>query len=132
MTVTATVLDEPYQTRFTAGAHTGPADTRKDGVGGAAGMRPQALLEAARPTCMARTARMATEALGLADPRATVGVRLERCPTSTIMRYRLTVDPRLDDAQCADVIARVERSPVSGTLRRPVAADPVIAPPASA
>ncbi len=133
MTVTATVLDEPYQTRFTARAHAGLADTHKGGVGGAAGMRPHELLEAALATCMAMTARMATEALGLADPRASVGVRLERCPTSTIIRYRLTVDPRLDDAQRAAVIARVERSPVIGTLRLPVAAaDPAIAPPASA
>ena len=132
MTVTATVLDEPYQTRFTAGARAGLADTHEGGVGGAAGMRPHELLEAALATCMAMTARMATEALGLADQRASVGVRLERCPTSTLIRYRLTVDPRLDDAQRAAVVARVERSLVIGTLRLPVTADPAIAPPASA
>jgi putative redox protein len=132
MTVTATVLDDPYQTRFTAGAYTGLANTRKGGVGGASGMRPHELLEAALATCMAITARMAAESVGMADPRAAVRVRLERCPTSTITRYRLTVDPRLDDAQRAEVIARVERSPVIGTLRLPVvvAADPAIAPPA--
>ncbi len=134
MTVMATVLEKPYQTRFTARAHAGLADTHKGGVGGAAGMRPHELLEAALATCMAMTARMATEAVGLADPRATVSVRLERCPSSTTITCRLTVDSRLDDAQRAAVIARVERSPVIGTLRLPAAAaaDSAIAPPASA
>jgi hypothetical protein len=97
-------------------------------------VRPRELLEAAPARCMTMTARMATEALGPADPRATVGVRLERCPTSRIIRHRLTVDPRLDDAQGAAVIARVEHSPDIGTLGLPLvsAADPATAPPASA
>jgi len=56
------------------------------------------------------TARMAAEAC---RPAGDVGVRLERCLTSRIVRYRLTVDPRLDGPQRAAVIARVEHSPAS-------------------
>jgi putative redox protein len=134
----ATALDEPYRTRFTAHGHAGLADTRNDGVGGCAGMRPHELLEAALATCMTITARMAMEAIGIADPRAAVIVRLVRASTTTIVSYRLTVDPRLDDTQRAAVTARVERSPVVRTLQLPIAlaagataAESAIAPPAS-
>jgi len=134
VTVRAVGCDEPYRTRFTAGAHAGLADTRKGGVGGSAGWRPHELLEAALATCMTITARMAMEGLGVSDPRVAVSVRLERAPAATIVRYRLSLDPHLDDAQRAAVITRVERSPVVRTLQLPVAIadDDAVADPATA
>ena len=70
MTVTAPVLDEPDQTRFTARAHAG-LDRHAQGRGrrGRQAARPHELPR--RPAkCMTMTARMATEALA---PRRPVG-----------------------------------------------------------
>jgi len=115
VTVTATVHATPYRTSFVAGAHAGLADTRKDGIGGDAGLRPHELLEAALATCMAITARMAMESMGIPDPAAVVAVRVDRAAGPAV-RYRLTADPRLDACQRAAVAGRVERSPVVQTV----------------
>ncbi len=120
MTVEAHALGVAYQTRFTAGDHTGLADTRKDNVGGSVGMRPHELLEAALATCMAITARMAMEEFGLAAPAVSVRVRLERSDRATIVRYGVTANPRLDDVRREVLANRLERSPVARTLRAPM------------
>jgi len=121
VTVEATALDTAYRTRFAAGGLTGLADTRKDGVGGTAGMRPHELLEAALATCMAITARMAIERMGIIEPKLGVRVWLDRSEAATVVNYGLAVDPRLDDLQRRALAECVERSRIRRTLTLPFA-----------
>ncbi|MGD0197562.1 MAG: OsmC family protein [Solirubrobacteraceae bacterium] len=117
--VEAEALATPYQTAFRAGAVEGRADTLEAGRGGRGGMRPHELLEAALATCMAITARMALEELGIEAPGLRVRVELERSERETAYVYELRGDRGLTAAQRAAVYDRLERCPVRRTLSRP-------------
>jgi uncharacterized OsmC-like protein len=116
VTAEATALKIPFQTRIAAGLHTGLADTRKRGVGGTAGPRPHELREAAAAACLAITARMVVEQLGIPNPQVAVRVWLDRSDATTVVNYRLTPAPRLDDHRRLAFAEQLERSPLRRTL----------------
>ncbi|MDT3397774.1 OsmC family protein [Streptomyces sp. B1866] len=125
--IEATALPTPWQVRYRAGGHEGVADTRKAGLGGAAGPRPHDLLEAALATCMTMTARMAL-AVALPDADGDVGevsvrVSLDRSGPEARFRYELVLDPALERHRplLAEYIANC---PVRRTLSGPLAFDP--------
>ncbi|MFE5330939.1 OsmC family protein [Embleya sp. NPDC056575] len=121
--IEATALPTPWQVGFRTDDNEGMADTLKGGIGGAAGMRPHELLEAALATCMAISARMALADLGVGDADVDVRVHLERGRTQTRFRYELVLDPALE-AHREAVMERVERSPVRSTLSKRLVFDP--------
>ncbi len=123
--IEAMALPAAWQVRFRAGENEGVADTVKNGAGGAAGMRPHELLEAALGTCMTISARMALADLGLVHGEASVGVRvhLEREESATRFRYELALDPALEPHRLA-VTERIERSPVRATLSKQLIFEP--------
>jgi putative redox protein len=121
--IEATALPSAWQVRFRAGGNEGRADTVKDGIGGASGMRPHELLEAALATCMTISARMALADMGLTRGEVRVRVHLEREPSATRFRYELILDPALEPHRSA-VMERVERSPVRDTLSKQLLFEP--------
>jgi putative redox protein len=90
VTVEATALETPFQTRIAASGHSGRADTRRGGAGGTAGLPGHELREAAVPACLAITARMAVEQMDVTDPTLIVRVWLDRSDATTVVNYRLT------------------------------------------
>jgi len=118
--VEARSLENRYQTELRAGSRRIVADTHKDGLGGGAGMRPHELLEAALASCLAISARMALQELGMEEPRLGVRVELERGAQETVFVYALEPHRALNDAQRAAIYARLEHSPVRETLSRPL------------
>ncbi|GAA2879737.1 OsmC family protein [Streptomyces mexicanus] len=121
--VEAVAQATPWQVSFRAGDHEGSADTRKNGVGGSAGMRPHELLEAALATCMTISARMALADLGVTDAEVSVQVHVEREESATRFRYRLALGPALEAHRPA-VMERIECSPVRSTLSKPLTFEP--------
>lgn len=109
-------LHEPYGVEYRAGEHVGRADTVKSGRGGASGLRPHELLEAALASCMTITARMAADDLGLSADGIRVRVELERGEGTSLFRYQLQLPEGLSRSQMEAVRARVEDSPVRRTL----------------
>ncbi|QIS20052.1 OsmC family protein [Nocardia terpenica] len=123
--VEATSISAPWQVRFRAGGNKGTADTRKNGVGGSAGMRPHELLEAALASCMTISARMALVEAGAPDAEVRVRVELDRADGTTTFRYELDLDPEYEHHRAA-VMERVERSPVRTTLSKQLTFEPGI------
>ncbi len=105
--VEARSLENRYQTELWAGSQRIVADTRKDGLGGSAGMRPHELLEAALASCLAISARIALQELGVEEPRLAVRVDLERGAEETAFVYALELQDALSAAQRAAVCARL-------------------------
>ena len=128
--IEATPLPAAWQVRFRAGQNEGLANTVKEGVGGAAGMRPHELLEASLATCMTITARMALAEVGSSDAGVTVRVQLEREESVTRFRYEVALPPALERHRTV-VLERVQRSPVLVTLSRQLTFEPAGATPAS-
>ncbi|GAA2803888.1 OsmC family protein [Kribbella solani] len=114
--VEAVALTEPWQVRFRASGNEGVADTRKNGVGGTAGLRPHELLEAAFASCLTISARMYLTELGI-DDHVTVSVDLGREETVTRFRYQVELGPAAEAHRDA-VLARLEASPVRKTLTK--------------
>jgi putative redox protein len=114
--VEADTLATAYQTRFRAGANSGLADTLKDGAGGATGLPPHELLEAALAACLAITARIALDELG-ASATVRTHVSLDRTSSTSTFNYAVELDG-LDADQRLAVLERVERSPVRQTLSK--------------
>ncbi|MFO7252818.1 MAG: OsmC family protein [Actinomycetes bacterium] len=113
--IEATALATPWQVRFRSGTHEGVADTCKDGVGGAAGLRPHELLEAALASCMTITARQALAELGEPDAEVSVRVHVDRAPSVTRFRYELILDPAHERHRPV-IMGRLATSPVRTTL----------------
>lgn len=120
MTVDATGVGAASPAHFATDVHIGLADSRHDGVGRTAGMRPHELLEAALATGLAITARMAIEQLGFADPTVAVRVWPDRSEATTVVNQRLISDPRLDHRRRRAVAELRQSSPLWRTLTRTV------------
>ena len=123
-TVTAPVLDEPDRNAVRrpcarrADRHAQGRGRRGRGVRGRTSLLAAALAEVHDDD-----GRMATEALGPRRPAGERGVRLQRCPTSRIIRAPADRRPApRRRPERAAVIARVEHSPDIGTLCLPLAA----------
>ncbi len=112
-----------YRTRYQARGHTGLADTRKGEAGGDTAPRPHELLEAALATCIAISAQMALDELGL-DGAAAARVSLERSPTASTFIYEVSLDPSLTAEQRRGVREQIEQSPVRRTLANPISFTP--------
>lgn len=117
--IEAEPLSDRWAVQFTNGVHRGYADTSKNGVGGAAGMRPHELLEAALASCLAISARLVLEGEGVQDVPVHSGVEVEREPQFT--RFRCTVGVDTDDEQRRELVRnRLAASPVRTTLSKPL------------
>lgn len=114
--VEAVPIGDSYGVRFQARGHGGRADTIKSGTGGDSGMRPHELLEAALATCMAISARMAADDLGVAADDIRVVVNLDRTDTASVFRFEVQLPAHVTDAQAEVINGRVESSPVRRTL----------------
>jgi putative redox protein len=114
--VEAQPLATAYRTEVVAGENGLIADTRKDGRGGSAGMRPHELLEAALATCMTITARMALEEVGAQGTAVIARVWLERAAAASTFHYELELGGALSGEQRCRVLARVRQCPVRRTL----------------
>jgi putative redox protein len=122
--IEANSLPTPWQVRLRAGENEGRADTLKNGVGGAEGMRPHELLEAALASCLTISARMALADMGCPDATVAVEVELERGEATTSFRYRVDLDPRAEPHRAA-VMERLTCSPVRTTLSRKLIFEPI-------
>jgi putative redox protein len=114
--VESTALDERYSVELQAREHLVRSDTIKDGRGGNSGMRPHELLEAALASCMAITARMAADELGIPGDDIRVVAELERRERESVFRYRLARANDLPQDQSDAIAARIDDSPVRRTL----------------
>lgn len=110
---------ERYRTTVSNGRLELTADTVKDGVGGAAGFRPHALLEAALASCMNISVRLRADELGLGPVAVATAVELDRSrPGMAAYRCRVRLEGAFTAAQRADLLAAARGCAVGQTLRR--------------
>jgi putative redox protein len=117
-------LGEPYFVQLNNGFSLVRSDTKKEGKGGSAGMRPHELLESALAACICMSIDMAAERAGTTLPAVTVRVAIDRQDRET----GFDVSPHFATAPspAQEVLAReaVQTSPVAKTLGKPVAIRP--------
>jgi len=126
MTVQADTLPTRWQVEFQAGEHRGVADTAKLGVGGAGGLRPHELLEAALATCMTITARIWLAEQSISDDGVAVAVQVVRHDDASRFQYRLVLPEPLEIYR-SQITERLEQSPVRTTLSKNLTFEPVAA-----
>ncbi|SDR51061.1 putative redox protein [Paraburkholderia fungorum] len=118
--VTATRLGEPYCVQVSNGHDLVLSDTRKEGKGGHAGMRPHELLESALAACICMSIDMAVERAGVALPAVTVQVIIDRQDRQTAFDVSLYFATVPSSEQEALVSEAVRTSPVACTLGKPI------------
>ncbi|KXU83780.1 peroxiredoxin [Paraburkholderia monticola] len=118
--VSATRHGERYCTAVSNGRVQLYADTSKNGVGGAAGMRPHELLESALAACVCMSIDMAAEKAGFTLPAIVVEVVVDRRDSETCFNVTVRDIAALVDEQRELVRAAVLGSPVARTLGKPV------------
>lgn len=118
--VVATRRGEPYCVAVTNGRFALLADTQKNGVGGAGGMRPHELLESALAACVCMSIEMAAAREGVTLPDFSVEVNVERGEASTCFHVAVRGERPLPVATRDLVRAAAARSPVACTLGKAV------------
>ena len=121
--VKATRRGEPYCVALSNGRFELLADTHKNGIGGAVGMRPHELLESALAACVCMSIEMAAAREALTLPASSVEVSVERGDESTCFRVVVRFEVPLPDAARDLVRAAVAQSPVARTLVNTVRVD---------
>ncbi|AXF24753.1 peroxiredoxin [Burkholderia pyrrocinia] len=118
--VTATRTGKPYSVEVSNGCRFVRSDTRKDGKGGDAGMRPHELLESALAACICMPLDMAAEREQVTLPDATVEVVVDRLGSETVFNVSLRFAEALSASGQARVRDVVRASPVARTLGKPI------------
>lgn len=119
--ITATRIGEPYCVQLSNGRSLVVADTKKEGKGGSAGMRPHELLESALAACICMSIEMAAERAGAKLPAVEVRVVVDRQDLETGFDVSLHFAAALSPED--ETLAReaVRASPVARTLGKPIA-----------
>ncbi|HDR9503649.1 OsmC family protein [Burkholderia cepacia] len=122
--VTATRLGKPYCVEIGNGRSVVRSDTRKDGQGGDAGMRPHELLESALAACVCMSIDLAARRAGVTLPACTADVTVDRLDHETGFDIALRFAAPLSRAQQTLVRDAVQASPVARTLGKPIRVRP--------
>lgn len=124
--VRASRRGKPYGVEVSNGQNLVLSDTRKEGKGGDAGMRPHELLESALAACICISIDMAAERAGVKLPAVTVEVAIDRRDNETGFDVSLRFAAALSAAQQELVSGAVQASPVARTMAKPVRVRPAV------
>ena len=115
--IQAQSLVPSFSTELKSPTHTILSDVTVDKGGGATGMGPHELLEAALASCMQITLQMGAAKYGFDPGSSSCEVELDRSvPERTTFVYKLNLDPNLTQEQAEHMRRFASKCPVRKTL----------------
>lgn len=119
--VTTEMDPEPYRTKISNGTVTLYADTKKGLRGGATGLRPHELLEAALASCINMTLRISAEQHNIPLEQLKVSVRVIRDqPEHSRFDCTIEMGGTMTEEQRQHLLRSASHCPVSQTLSKPM------------
>lgn len=118
--ITATLHETAYQTVVSNGTSAFVVDSEKDGRGGATGLRPPELLEAALAACVNLTLRISADKMGIPLRRLKTTVRMESDQARTVLHLDVDMDDDLAPRERERLLDKLQLCPVSRVLGQPV------------
>jgi len=120
--ITTRSQPEPFRTHYSSASHSALADAPKEKGGGAAGLGPHELLEAALATCMNMAVRMEAQRLRISLEAVTTSVQLDRTQVDVAdFNYQVDVSGNITPEHRKLLEYAAENCPVRKTLSRTLA-----------